>query len=117
MESYQEFKPKKKQFHYCLPLITNLIWGLNRVALYILCGLCVWGAHLLSLPSKKELEYKKQQLQLAELEEEKTKAKLDERAREYRALQEDPDYMDTHSRDLLGMHIPKETIFFLEKEE
>lgn len=89
---------------------------MNRLALYVLVIVACVLTHLFALPEYKSLEEKEVALAEVELERDIAMLKKDRVLREARALQEDPEYMELKSRDVLDYYLPGEIIFDINRK-
>ncbi len=86
--------------------------GLMVCILGLAVGLAVVAT---ALPQKRLLEERRVKLRGIEEEERQVIARRDDREASYRALREDPDYLEIHARDRLNLHRPGETILRIER--
>lgn len=68
-----------------------------------------------ALPQKRRLEEMRAKLRAVESEEQQVIAQKEDGEAAYRALREDPEYLEIHARDRLNLHRPGETIYRIER--
>lgn len=84
---------------------------MNRLAFYVLIIVACCAAHVIAFPQKNVLKEKEEQHAELIKAQEQARLRKDSADRQYRALQEDPEYLELISRDVLDYYKPGEIIF------
>lgn len=95
---------------------TRAIRGFNSLLICLL-GLAVGSVVVATaLPHQRKLEEMNLKLRHIEQEEQEVIAQKEDQEAAYKALREDPEYLEIHARDRLGMHRPGEKIYRIERD-
>lgn len=94
----------------------HTLQGLNGLLLCAL-GLAIGSLAVASaLPQKREREVKQRELERIRDKEARVIIRKEDKAATYRALREDPEFLELHARDRLNLHRPGETIYRIERQ-
>ncbi|BCX49477.1 hypothetical protein HAHE_33850 [Haloferula helveola] len=86
---------------------------------FVLClfGLSVGALAVASaLPQRRQLEDKEQELARIHEKERQVLALKEDAQATYRALRDDPEYLELHARDRLNLYFPGEMIYRIERD-
>lgn len=84
---------------------------LNVVTLYVLIIFACVGVIATGLPEFRKLQASEQELSNVQQREAEMHAQADQQLREYRALEQDPTFLEIYGRDRLDLYKEGERIF------
>lgn len=103
-------RPRRRPGKHLLARTTG-IRIINRAAFAVLLIVLCVAVGVLSVPQLRNLRALKEELRRAEAQEEHARSFNDQKARELKALREDPRYLELVARDRLDLQRPGEKIF------
>ncbi len=88
----------------------RVIQGAGRLAFVVFCMAIGFVVVATAFPQRRELDRLEAKLQLAKAHEESVLADREYHQIEYRALREDPEFLEIHARDRLDYYLEGERI-------
>ncbi|MFC5049435.1 septum formation initiator family protein [Rubritalea spongiae] len=95
---------------------TLFLKRLNVFAFYLLLIIACGGVIAKCLPEFRKLQNAEEELALVQANEAAINAQYDQQLREYRALEQDPYYLEIYGRDRLDLHKEGERVFRFSRE-
>lgn len=95
---------------------TLFMQRLNVCAFYLLLILCCGGVIAKCLPEFRALQAAEEELAIVHASEAKMNAQYDQQLREYRALEQDPYFLEIYGRDRLDLYKEGERVFRFSRE-
>ncbi|MGJ8673613.1 septum formation initiator family protein [Rubritalea sp.] len=95
---------------------TRFLQRLNVVAFYSLLIIACGGVIAKCLPEFRKLQSSEDELALIQVSEAAVNARYDQQLREYRALEQDPDFLEIYGRDRLDLYKDGERVFRFSRE-
>ena len=95
---------------------TRVIQGAGRMAFITFCMAIGFVVVATAFPQRRELELLEAKLKLAQKQEASIDADKEYHLIEYRALREDPKFLEIHARDRLGYYCEGERILKFQSE-
>jgi len=91
--------------------------AINRFAFSVLVLVGCAAVLVTSIPQQKKLASMKEELAQVQVKERQAEEQRDRCEREFRAMEEDPAYMELKARDSLNYYKPGEVIFRISRPE
>ena len=95
---------------------TRFMRKVNVVAVYVLCVIASTGVIASALPEFRSLQAAEDELALVMADEQAVSVQYDQQLREYRALQQDPEFLEIYGRDRLDLYKEGESVFRFSRE-
>jgi cell division protein FtsB len=90
---------------------TQVLRKLNVVSFYVLVIFACFGVIATCLPEFRNLQVSEEELSEVHEDELAMNARVDQQLREYRALEQDPDFLEIYGRDRLDLYKKGERVF------
>lgn len=90
---------------------TQMMKKLNVVTFYVLLIIACLGVIATCLPEFRALQASEEELASIQESELAMDSRVDQQLREYRALEQDPYFLEIYGRDRLDMYKPGERVF------
>lgn len=95
---------------------TQFLQRLNIGAFYLLLIIACGGVTAKCLPEFRKLQSAEEELLLVQLSEAEINTQYDQQLREYRALEQDPHFLEIYGRDRLDLYKKGERVFRFSRE-
>lgn len=95
---------------------TQFLRRLNVAAFYLLLIIACGGVIAKCLPEFRKLQSAEEELMLVQASEAAINAQYDQQLREYRALEQDPNFLEIYGRDRLDLYKEGERVFRFSRE-
>ena len=96
---------------------TQSLRKLNMVSFYVLVIFACFGVIATCLPEFRKLQVSEAELAKVQEDEVAMNARVDQQLREYRALEQDPYFLEIYGRDRLDLYKEGERVFRFSREQ